>query len=442
MGRKRKINKTVLRLSLVILALLLGGGAFALYKFPIAIGAGKTVELGSTPDLTTVLSGKEVYEDALQMVKFLEDVHPAFLEKKTAEYEECKRLFLAGAQKEMSVGSFRLLVGKYLSSLRDGHTHLFWDDDSELKVSWRWENNRLYIVSGDGLPQGAEVTAIGGVPVQAIMENIAAFFPAENHSAEIRNNSQYSKCRSILEASGVDVKEPIELDLENRGEPAKAEVTFAVRNEEADQEEQSEPFIKSQSKGKALIITLRSCELGTALDRSIEDIKKSLTEGTNKVIIDVRDNPGGNSLACSKLLRALGMEEGQYGSVIRFSPEASEQRGYIRTSGSVIFKPDNQAKPNKRIDLYVLVNRNTFSSANMLAVWVQDGKLGKIAGQSPANAPSSYGDILYFKLKNSGLFGTVSHKKWTRPDTAKDEQTELIPDIPVPEDGDALAAVL
>ena len=40
-------------------------------------------------------------------------------------------------------------------------------------------------------------------------------------------------------------------------------------------------------------------------------------------------------------------------------------------------------------------------------------------------SPSSFGDIICFQLENSKLKGSVSHKKWIRPDIHKDKEDIL-----------------
>ena len=92
-------------------------------------------------------------------------------------------------------------------------------------------------------------------------------------------------------------------------------------------------------------------------------------------------------------------------------------------------EPDRTtAKNNESIDLVVLTNERTFSSATMLAVYVKDGGLGTIIGTPSVNAPSSYGDILYYKMPKTGLEVTISYKKFLRPDTEADQRI-LLPDI-------------
>ena len=63
--------------------------------------------------------------------------------------------------------------------------------------------------------------------------------------------------------------------------------------------------------------------------------------------------------------------------------------GIIETKGSTLM-----AKANEDVQLIVLSDHITFSSATMLCVWVRDGKLGKIVGEPSTNKPNSYGDIL------------------------------------------------
>jgi C-terminal processing protease CtpA/Prc len=48
-------------------------------------------------------------------------------------------------------------------------------------------------------------------------------------------------------------------------------------------------------------------------------LKDSLKAGVTKVIIDVRNNPGGDSSACTQLLEAQGMKAPNYGTYIRYS---------------------------------------------------------------------------------------------------------------------------
>jgi len=63
-----------------------------------------------------------------------------------------------------------------------------------------------------------------------------------------------------------------------------------------------------------------------------------------------------------------------------------------------------------------------------MCIYVRDGKLGTLIGEPSSNMPNAYGDILYFVLPNSHLYGTVSHKQFIRPDETNNERM-LVPEI-------------
>lgn len=131
-----------------------------------------------------------------------------------------------------------------------------------------------------------------------------------------------------------------------------------------------------------------------------------------------------------------------YGGYIRYSPLAQEQRDYDKAEGSERYAPSlSGAKPNPEVELVVLTDEDTFSSAAMLAVMVRDGKLGTIIGRTSRNAPNRYGDVLSYQLGNTGMSGTVSHKQWLRPDVNGDPDT-VTPDVVTAIGEDSLQAAL
>ncbi|MBQ7775542.1 MAG: hypothetical protein IJ379_06440 [Lachnospiraceae bacterium] len=143
-------------------------------------------------------------------------------------------------------------------------------------------------------------------------------------------------------------------------------------------------------------------------------------------------NGGGDSDACERLLNAMGMEAPKYDILLRYSEEA----GYLRKSGTHHYKPSIGAvgKKNEKVNLVVLCDRYTFSSATMLLVYVRDGGLGTIIGEPSSNQPNNYGEICNISLTNTHLYASVSHKKFIRPD-ADNKERMLIPDIEtVPEE--------
>jgi hypothetical protein len=66
----------------------------------------------------------------------------------------------------------------------------------------------------------------------------------------------------------------------------------------------------------------------------------------------------------------------------------------------------------------------------MMCAYVRDGELGTLIGEPCSNSPSHYGEPIYFSLENSHLYGSISHKAFTRPNGDWEEK-ELVPDIEV-----------
>lgn len=73
---------------------------------------------------------------------------------------------------------------------------------------------------------------------------------------------------------------------------------------------------------------------------------------------------------------------------------------------------------------------NSFSSSTLLLTLVRDNSIGIIIGEPSGGKPNHYGDVLYCILPNTGILATVSHKYFSRPNKAIDEES-IIPDVEI-----------
>lgn len=133
-----------------------------------------------------------------------------------------------------------------------------------------------------------------------------------------------------------------------------------------------------------------------------------------------------------------------YSGEIRYSDQAREQRGYAwydpvmrQVISGMTGGRTSPLRPDSPDDIfwgevYVLTSGFTYSSGNWIAVVLRDNGLARVVGEPTGNAPSSYGDTLQFRLPNSGLDFTVSHKRWIRPQPANDPADTLMPDELIP----------
>lgn len=430
---KKRVIKIVIGIVLVCLILIGGKTTYLLFTQPISVFKVEEVSPKVSHSLDKVLSEEEIKADIEEIIGIMEETHPIFLEEVPDKYYVEKEQLLSNIGKSMTVGELQYNISKYMSSIDDGHTQLMWNEERFLDIDWKYKDGQLILLDKNKLTNLA-VKKVNGIDIEVIIKRVQDTFPDENYIAEERNIERYSKGKLLLESCGMSFSNYITLTLDKDGEEVKKQAEFTrgssyIANDYG--------IYSKLIDDDIVYIRIGTCEVNDDLYNVAEDIKRYLEEGRKDFIIDVIDNGGGNSEACSIILESLKITPGSYGGVIRFSPLAQEQHGYLRKSGSIEYIGNNDIVRNDDINLYVLTNEVTFSSAQMLAVWIGDGKLGTLVGRPSSNMPSNYGDILTFQLENSRILGVISYKKWVRPDISRDKERVLEPDIYV-EYGDSI----
>ncbi len=226
---------------------------------------------------------------------------------------------------------------------------------------------------------------------------------------------------------GVDTKNDIEILLED-GEKQIAKAYPWYSNNISTQEKDEFISFAFDQDSELGILTLKQCVYDETYKNVLRQFfTEALNKGVKAVVVDLRDNPGGNSLVVNEFIRYLPVE--QYGT-------GSTNMRY----GPMLFKNKPQKLTNQVYsdlvfdgELYVLTSVATFSSAVDFAVYIHDNSLGTIVGEIPGNMPTSYGDVLSFQTPNAGLYFTVSYKHFIRPDASKSD-SPLVPDIIVQSD--------
>lgn len=395
--------------------------AMLVFCMLIILGISAYISVDSGCDV--IMTKEQVLDDRQQVIQYVEDVHPFFLlEKNQVEYEIAKHKYIERTQKKMTVDKFWETTSAYLCSLEDAHTRIGWRTNEKLEVlrmETVYQDGKTYLLE-DGEKSDVWVEEIGGIDIEKIYEKIEEILPAENKIAEIKNRDTYTRVKKILEVCDVDVdRNKVEVLF---SDGMKKNCCFGV-NQLPVQEN------SWHMDNDIFVVDFNICVDDDNLKKIGEELENAVGNGCTKVIIDVRGNSGGDSTACNRLIRALGMKVPEYGIVARHSIEAAEQRGYKQKRGLSVSKGNvKTAKRNDEVNLVVLMDRNTFSSALMLCVYVRDGKLGTIIGEPSSNKPNSYGDILMFELENSRLPMSVSYKQFIRPDSSNEENM-LMPDI-------------
>ena len=407
------------------------------YTKPIQIREIEEYKSKGRVDLDKKLTRGEIKEDVNILISNIEKTHPLFLEGESSKYKVAKENLMKICNSEMTTERFQIEVSKYLSSIEDGHTRLWWNENSILDIKWVYLEGKLVLLDENRKLTDKEVVEINDINVDDLVEGIKEIFPAENYIAENMNIAINLKSKSILKSLGVQDENQVEVTIKDK-EGYSDVFTKYTRNDGSGSYEISDRKIDDDT----FYIKLGACIVDNSSDIVVKDLKNAIKEGVSNVIIDVRDNAGGNSMVCDNLLEAMDMEYGSFGGTTRFSPLAQKRRGYLRSRGSINYTSNNHYKKNENINLYVINNGATFSSAEMLVTLVRDGGLGTIVGSASSNRSSHYGDVINFQLPNSNIECQVSHKKFIRPDTSKENELVLEPDIEVSFDDDPVEKTL
>jgi hypothetical protein len=353
-----------------------------------------------------------------------------------APYLAAKELYLAETGNAMTVDAFMVASARYLTVFGDGHTRLSWQYGDEVAIYHSYRNGQMHFADDTGVT-ALTITAVDEVPTEQILAAIDELFPAENEMAVAKNYNAYFTSSNLLRMAGVNVEKDAFIVTLSDGSTRVCTWFEAAEAAEAP----AEPWgNKARWDGDVFVVEFVECADDANLKAIARELKQAVNNGCTKVILDARGNGGGSSNACERLLNAMDMKAPSYGMLLRYSEPAKEQKGYLRSGGTCVMKPGLKARRNPNVDLVVLCDRFTYSSATMLCVYVRDGGLGTLIGEASSNMPNHYGDITFVALENSHLYGSVSHKRFLRP-SGETESRMVVPDIET-SSGDAYQAAL
>lgn len=405
----------------------------------------------NTPPVLT-LTPRSIFADALLLVEVIEANHPIFIldggsmlpvyyEERRAEFLEFAALATEREDFDWSCminrEKFELAAHRYISLLQDGHMSgnslIRRQQNTSIVITEDWfvEDSRLFLVRDNVV---SEIIAIGGAYIADIFYQVDRHFFAENEFDRQRNYVMHSRRRGILLKAGAQELTSnniqMELTIEKDGQisitntilqwgnpvllDGKIRVPININNATLFHEIDDDIFY----------IKLRSSAIPHSyINDALAAIGMARYRGVTNFIIDVRNNEGGNSEIGRRLLIALSMTAPRNGRFLRAGPLSEHQTNMEVSSNTFSINPHN-------LSLVVLTSNYTYSAANMLAAWVQDGSLGTIIGEPSRNSPSQFGywSIGAVLLPYSGFGTNVSQAWFSRPDISAD-QTTLWPDI-------------
>ncbi|UCF04594.1 MAG: hypothetical protein JSV33_11765 [bacterium] len=312
---------------------------------------------------------------------------------------------------EIIVGLMRILAG-----IGDAHTGLVTPDLPKLPAYFHFFGDGAFLIGTTKEHRDLlryRLIRIGNFEVEDVCERLRMVIPHENEAHLLATYPRYLMYAEVLHALGIiPDTDRARFVLEDEG-GSTHEVEMTVIPSTA-----NPPWISAVTKDKlqallshrsiepywyeylveqrALYIQYRACtEMPHKVFRDFagEVLACIDTCTVDKVIIDMRQNGGGNSSVIKPLINGL----------VRMKNE--ERLG----------------------DVYLLVGRRTFSSAVLNAVQFEDDIGAILVGEPTGGKPNSFGEIDTFTLPHSGLTVYFSTKYFRLFDD--EDPPSLIPDI-------------
>ncbi|HET6696312.1 MAG TPA: hypothetical protein VFG85_07390 [Gaiellaceae bacterium] len=319
---------------------------------------------------------------------------------------------------ERLVELMRLLA---LLGERDGHSGIFPLDpehDREphlLPVRLYDFADGMHVVAAIERPDlvGARVEAMAGVPADHVRALVEPLVPRDNASSRRARVPQFMLVAEVLHGLGVTAS-PDEVVLElawpdgrqesvalgpvpasaygaafpdlfhplvPQGLPLRPEPPYLARRLE-------ERWLTTVDDGR-VVYAAYNVTLGNTVGFAGELRRRAKRPGVERVVLDLRHNPGGDNTTYGALLEELVAVD----------------------------------------DLVVLVGRTTFSAAANLLAELEAGADPTLVGESSGGSPNLYGDTIAVALPESGWSAQIAAVHWAP--AGKDPRVTFEPDAPV-----------
>ena len=459
------------------------------------------------------MRGNDYQKDFLLFMELLQTTHPAFaldpqyhfdvdlITKKGYQHlESCNSLF-----------DFKLFLSSQIAPLHDGHTFVgfFQEDDYKLVYPIKiWVEEHIPYVQAIEKEHRSvlekQIVSINGFSITDIYSKFSDVIIAENVFffekqlfefilfPNIWNHIYPMRKDSLLK---LDFNDRTSLYLKPKNRTDIKDVVFIEKkNKQSETQYNREvPFFYTfmEKEGFAYLqfnecvdqnsirqyydnlgYTDENGNFSSDIEEQIQQYQKFDTlllslfstiklKNISTLVIDVRNNSGGNSELCRQLLSYLTNIDNHKTSntLIRISdfftqyyPQLYDflyQHSLKKLELGQLYSNDDFSEEDEDIeDKYFKMNndtslvfngttifiqgKNTYSSAGDLLIEAKDNQIGIIIGENSRFRPCNFGDILFWKLPNTETIGGISHKYFTRPDESKCNEEYLIPDVYIP----------
>lgn len=425
------------------------------------------------------LDGNKYQKDLLLYSKTFELSHPYYANKKHVRElrKETKKLYQAFAEVD-DIKTFRCGLQALTSHLNDGHSQVASGLSKELiypiYIMFDTKDSGYLLAVEDDYKEalGKRITKVNGNPISDLMARGQKLISGDNAIFKNSQLSQMLQMEAFWEMCGYDNDEIVLTFEDNTSVTIPACTGHGLVIEQLDMAFDSPTALKEVPFYYDVIDSLSICylqfnmcydslnypQLGQRFDDFVEGMMAEIeNKSIQTLVVDVRNNGGGNSGLCDLLLSYLtdydkmknvgckvrmselllkhqpnlaGVElndgtKPDFGDVFDYWEIKRENPEEAASAHRINYNPNKIFKGN----VIFISGRGTFSSAGLLLTLVRDNNIGTIIGETSGHRPSHYGDVLRFNLPNTDTNATVSCRHFTRPNENLNNEIELVPDV-------------